>query len=418
MKSKSTPPRTISFRRLITTSISARLLIDIGAQIFNPFLPIFATGLNTDVVVMGRLVSVRNATGLLAPAFGALADRHGYRLVMRTALVVSSLGMITFGMSSNIPVAFIGMLLIGLGMTGFVPTLQAYLSARLPYAQRARGMGMLEYSWALTGILGLSAMGLLIAATSWRAPFFLLSAGLLLMAFVFRTLPTAESERAARLARQAAARQAPAQPLWTRVAAVFHVHENARSTYATIAAGTANFFAAMLFMIIHGVWFADQYGFDARALGLVALLFGIFDLTASVSVSLFTDNFGKRRSVLVGTTGALLGYLLIPWLNVGVAPALLSAAFSRGFFEFAIVANFPLLSEQSPRQRGKVMSLSAATTLGAGTVASLVAPVIYTYTGISGVAALAALSTAFALVILITLVREGRDPDAIKPGAD
>ena len=44
MTSTPEPPRELSFPRLITTSISARLLVDIGAQMFNPFLPIFAAG--------------------------------------------------------------------------------------------------------------------------------------------------------------------------------------------------------------------------------------------------------------------------------------------------------------------------------------------------------------------------------------
>ena len=86
MSATPTTPRQISFARLISTSIVVRLLVDIGVQMFNPFLPIFAAGLNTDLVVMGRLVGLRSAMGLLAPFFGAMADRTGYRRVMSMAL--------------------------------------------------------------------------------------------------------------------------------------------------------------------------------------------------------------------------------------------------------------------------------------------------------------------------------------------
>ena len=48
----------------------------------------------------------------------------------------------------------------GLGIACFVPNLHAYLSARLPYSLRARGLGMVEYSWALTGIIGAVALGI------------------------------------------------------------------------------------------------------------------------------------------------------------------------------------------------------------------------------------------------------------------
>jgi predicted MFS family arabinose efflux permease len=299
------------------------------------------------------------------------------------------------------------MLLLGLGSAGFVPTLQAYIGARLPYAQLARGMGMLEYSWALTGIVGLSLMGLLIAATGWRTPFFLLGAGMLVMVVVLRTLPSARD--ATNLPRPLTTTSSKTS-LAHRIRNFFHVETNAVSTYATIFAAAANFYGGIQFMILHGVWFADQYAFGPRELGYVALLFGCFDLAASVSVSLFTDRFGKRRSAILGTTGAMLGYLLIPWLNIGVVPAVLSAALARGFFEFAIVANLPLLSQQSPNQRAKIMTLSAAITLGVSTISSFIAPVLYTRIGITGVAMISALSSAIALLLLITRVRDHEAP--------
>ena len=59
MTTNPAPTRAISFARLITTCIGARLLGDIGAHMFNPFLPIIAAGIQTDVVVMGRLVDLR-----------------------------------------------------------------------------------------------------------------------------------------------------------------------------------------------------------------------------------------------------------------------------------------------------------------------------------------------------------------------
>ena len=399
--STATPPvagRSMSLARLISICISARLLIDITTQMFNPFLPIFAAGLNTDVVVMGRLVGLRSVMGLLAPLFGSLADRYGYRLVLRGALLTGAVGLAVVGGSQGVPQALVGMAIIGLGTAGFVPTLLAYLSARLPYAQRARGIGILEYSWALTGIVGLSLMGWLIAATTWRTPFFVLSVGLALMAVVFGVLPSAAEERAGRAAHP--------MPLRGGIAGFLDVGENRVSTYATMAAAAAGYFAAMQIMIIHGAWYADAYGLGPRELGLVALLFGCFDLAASVSVSLFTDRIGKRRSVIFGTVGALIGYLIIPWLNVGLAPAVISVALGRGAFEFAIVSFLPLLSEQVPAQRAKVMTLGAAVSLAAMTVAATLAPLIYTRLGISGVASLSAVCAAVSLTLLLTRVRE------------
>ncbi|OUC06250.1 hypothetical protein RY27_22210, partial [Litorilinea aerophila] len=179
----------ISFGRLMGTSIAARLLVDTHSQIFNPFLSLFAAGLGTDVVTMGQLVSLRNLMGLCAPFLGVLADRQGYRRVLRLSLLLGAAGSFLIAGSYHLSMAVVGMVLSGLGIAGFIPTLQAYLSARLPYARRARGMGMLEYSWALTGIVSLSLIGWLIQEWGWRAPFWLLGVGMLAMWTVFTTLP-------------------------------------------------------------------------------------------------------------------------------------------------------------------------------------------------------------------------------------
>jgi predicted MFS family arabinose efflux permease len=177
-----------------------------------------------------------------------------------------------------------------------------------------------------------------------------------------------------------------------------------------MAASALVFLGGMHFMVIHGVWLADQYALGARELGYVALLYGCFDLLASVSVSLFTDRFGKRRSVILGVSGVLLGYLLIPWLNFALIPAVLASALARGFFEFAVVSNLPLLSVQSPNQRGKVMTMNAALTLSCVTVATFSAPSLYVQIGITGIAIIAALCAGMALILLLTRVSEGEVP--------
>ncbi len=396
----------LSFARLITTSIAARIIVDTGVQIFNPFLPLIAAGLGTSVVVMGRLVGLRSAMGLLSPAFGAAADRSSYRLVLRIGLLLTAAGMLIVGSSSSVWPAALGMVVAGLGIAAFVPTLHAYLSARLPYSRRAHGLGMLEYSWALTGIFGLYLMGQLIGVSGWRMPFFVLGGASLLMFAVFSTLPSARDGGAPSHAGEASA--APAN-FAARAVNFFHLGDNAVSAYAAIGVSSFNHFAAVQFMIIYGAWFSSEYGLNAGQLGLVALAFGLFDLTASVSVSLFADAIGKRRSVLIGSTGALLAYLLLPWLNTGVIAAVLGVGLARGLFEFSIVSCIPLLSEQVPTQRAKVMTLSSAITLGAVTLANFVGPALFTGYGVTVVAIASALSAAIGITLLLLFVREPED---------
>ncbi|PKL09199.1 MAG: hypothetical protein CVV51_05060, partial [Spirochaetae bacterium HGW-Spirochaetae-7] len=371
----------LSFRRLVGTGIAAKLVVDICSQIFNPFLPIIANGLGLGVVQMGRLVGLRSAMGVFSPLSGVLSDRLGYRVVIRASLLVMAAGCLLLAASSALWIAVLAIMMLGLGTGAFVPNLQAFVSSHLPYSLRARGLGMIEYSWALTGIVGLSLVGLIIAATGWRTPFYLLAVGMVVMNFVFGAMPGGQRQ-SAELPASLPERDRPGR----RILSIFMVKENRRSTYATILAGTLSFFAAMQVMITHGAWLAGRYGLDAASLGLVALVIGCFDLTASVAVSIFTDRIGKKRSVLIGIAGSLAAYLAMPFLDSGVVPAIAVIAVARMCFEFNIVSHFPLLSEQAPSQRGQVMTLGAASTMLGATLAGITGPWLFVNSGVAAMA--------------------------------
>lgn len=395
--------RFITFRQLLAVGITTRLAADTTNQLFNPFLRSIALGAGLSVVEMGRLVSLRAGMGLFAPFFGALADRYSYRQVMRGGLLTAAIGMYMIGWSNGGGWLVLGMILTGLGMGAFVPTLQAYMSARLPYAQRARGIGILEYSWALAGIIGLQSVGILIERTGWRSPFLVLGSGLLLGWILFGFLPSARSERSA----------APPQsaPLWKRGLGFFRLGANARSAYALILANGLFFYGQFHILIIHGAWLQTEYGLSDAALGTVALIQGFADLGGSVLVSVITDQIGKRRSVLAGMFGALLAYLLLPIANVALVSAVVVIALMRFTFEFAIVSNISFVSEQVPEQRGKVMTLSAALSLLGVTLAGFTGPEAYVRYGVLALGLPAAILTSVAILLIYWRVREV-EPDS------
>jgi predicted MFS family arabinose efflux permease len=381
-------------------AMSARLLVDTGIQTFNPFLPIIANGLGVDIVIMGRLLGVQNLAGMSSPVLGVLAERHSYRRVMQGSLVAGALGFLLIGLSVGLWSALSGLLLIGFCVAGLIPTLVAYLSTRLPYARRARGLGMLEYSWALAGIVGLFVVGQLIELFGWRIPCFGLAAGLLIMAAIFGALPDVRGEH-----KPHSSVTTPGQRR-VLIPRFFALGAGGRSAYCAILAGSLNFVALMQFNLAYGAWFSDQYGMGAAQLGTVALVLGCFDLCASVSVSLFTDRLGKRRSVLLGGLGAMIGFAALPLLNRALLPAVLGLAVTRGFAEFFIVSNISLLSEQTPTQRAKLMTLNVACTQLAMTVAGFSGPWLYTAIGITGLALASSLALAAALVVILFWVRE------------
>jgi len=401
-------PPTLSFKRLIGTNIAVKFQLDVINQIFNPFLTIIAVGFGIDVVTLGRLLSLRSLAGITTPFIGSLAESIGYRTMIRLCLFATAIGSFLIGISTNLSTAVAGLLLTGIATAGFVPVIHAYSSAYLPYEKRARGMGIIEYSWALASIVGLSIMGVVINSYGWRAPFLILGVGLLIAWLVFGTMPEApRQEKREQIGEESLS-------LDQKIKTFFDLGPNARSAYSAICAQGFTFFAAMQLTIAYGAWFATEYGLDPIQLGQVALVVGCFDLLGSISVSLFTDRIGKQRSCLIGNIGMLLGFILLPWLNTGTLLAIFSLALIRGFFEFAIVSAFPLLSIQDPEQPAKVLSLGSTFTWIAGAGAGLTGPWLYVNYGINSVAIISSISVCVAILFLWMRVQD----DAISPDLD
>lgn len=387
--------------RLIGVGLLTRLLIDTAVQLFFPFLPVIARGLNISTVAAGQLVSLRGSMGLLSPLFGELAERIGYRRVMRIGLLLGATGYAIIAIGANLTSAIVGMVLAGLGIFSFTPTLQAYLSNQLPLKRRARGLGTLEYAWALAGIVGLSLFGLLIEATSWRAPFVVLSAGLFVAAVGYQWLPMSK--------------QLPTSPTAVHQGAAngrfFDLGPTKRSAWSSILSQGMVMFAAMNLFITYGTWFADQFNYAPSDLGRLALYLGIADLCGSVIVSSIGDWLGIRRSVLGGIMLSILGYLLLPSLSTQIGTAVVGILLVRFTFEFSVVSNIALLSEQSPNKRAKVMTLAAASALTGATIAGFTGPRLYDQIGVAGIAWTSGAVAALALALVWWRVNEAQSAD-------
>ncbi len=410
------PPRQrlAAYPVLMTVSVLTRLLVNTAGQLFNPFLTIIAAGLGTDVVTLGRMLGVYNATSLCAPFFGSLADRWGYRTTLRLELLIGIVGLLLVGSAFSLPMALFGLVVMGLGFFAFVPTLRAYLAELLPYERRARGFGILEYSWALSGIVGLFLMGQLIAVAGWRAPFFVLAGGLLIAWFVYLELPA--TDRAAPGAKQPVAPDARspsfgtiARTGWRQVTSFLHLESNRRSAWATIIGGTFANFGMLHIATTYGAWLVAAYGLSAAQLGTVALVIGCADLCGSVAASLVADRLGKRRGVLVSWIGACIVALCLPWFDAGLYWAVTALVLLRIASEYGIISHLSLVSGQSTTQRGKVMTLAFAIGRTGGTVASFTGPPAYTAYGIWGLGPIAGLAIALAVLITWLGTRELSD---------
>ncbi len=378
-----------SLRRLLPPMITSRLLGDTANQLFNPFLGTIAAGIGISNQQLGLLVSLRSLSGLSGPALGALADRRGYLTLARLGIILMATGLVVLSLSNSVWTAGAAMLPMGVALGLINPALQAYVGSFVSHSQRARGMGMFEYSWALSGILGLSALGWLIAAFGWRAGVLTLAALLLLSLLLLRKLP-ATAPQAARSQLQAGG-VIGSVSLWCGIAAVGLI-----------------FYASLNVMIIHGVWLGEEFAFSPAALGTVALVLGLADLSGAILVSRSGDRLKPRRLVLAGTLLSAVAYLL-PLAISGLAGVLLALVLMRAFMQVSFVSMLPILSEQRPAARARVLALSAAAGQIGMAVATSSGPWFYSRFGPGALGAVSAGAALAAFLLVLFFVHDSKE---------
>lgn len=385
--------RTLNLRRILTISILGRLAHDIANRIVYPFAPELAAGLKIPLDQFGALVSLRNGVGIIGPVFGALSDRIGHRRSLTIGLLLVAIGLGLIGLSDGLTLPGFGFVISGIGSAIYIPTLLAYASERTPYQRRGRVLGTIELSWAISGMIGLPIMGLLIGSLGWRAPLI----GLAVAAFVCAglTLLLEETPRTLNITSPT-----------LNIGAIFRN----RSALAFIATWFLVFFAFENVQVGYGSWFESHFGLSTTARGGISTLFGIFELTASASSSLFLDRIGKKRGVTGGLSVAVVGYLLLVTLGPLALPWAL-AAISVAFlgFEFSVVSGISVMSELVPQARGTMLAMGVTAGSLGRMAADLVGSAVTANVGFTLAAVMSLVAGGLTVVVFALGVKERQD---------
>lgn len=377
--------------RLVAISLNMRLVVDTTTRLFYPYLPEISRGLGITLAQGGLLISLRSATVFFSPVFGLWNDRRGPRLLLTAALVVQGVSLWWLSAVQGVAPAIPPMLLLGLTSAAFIPTLQAAISELVPFQRRGRVLAVVEFSWALTGLLVLPLLGVIFVARGWQAPLRMVGALSLAVAPLPWLLPL-RREFSGRLRRGVGATMAL---VW-----------RTSSARAAIVVSGLLFVAAETFFVTYGAWLEQSFGLAPDGIGRVAATLGGAELIASTLSSLFIDRVGKRRGVAVGLAAMTLTMAALPLLRASLALATVGMFAFTLSFEFTIVSNIGLISEQVPSARGTVLSLGAMATGIARTICGYVGVALFEWRGIGAVAVLAAAGSALALWILLRWVAE------------
>jgi predicted MFS family arabinose efflux permease len=344
------------------------------------FLPTLAVAFGATTEELTAVLGFGEMAGLCTLLVGRTLDGGGERWIMTGAmlLVATSATLALIGSFLSFAVSFV-VLIVGVSL--YTVGGHTYISRRVPFERRGRAIGIFETSWASALLIGAPIIALLIGRFGWRGPFVVIAVVALLLSLLVARTPDATPPTAD------ATVQHERQPLTAHA-------------WRLVFASAAIAMAGLTTIVIAGTWLDDRLGVSTGGVGLVAMAFGLAELTSSVSSAVFSDRIGKSSTTRVALGLVLIGAAVMTQagssLLVGVVGLL---CFFVGF-EYAIVTSFAIVSEAMPEARGRALAANNAfgtLARGAGTVAS---GVLYVRYGISGPVALTSAAAVVALVLL------------------
>lgn len=339
-----------------------RTILNTAHRMIYPFLAVFARGLGVDVGTVSALVANRSIIGAGTPFLFPFIESRGRRFGMLLGAGLVSAAMGLMALWPSLLSLGVSMALALVGKTFFDPSMLAYIADHVPYERRGTATAFSEFAWSLSFILGVPAMGFLIAKVGWSAPFaaLSLSAALacLLIAWMVR-----DSHRPA----------PHADGLFGNVRAIF--------TSAPALAGLAiGLFASMANEVVNllfGVWLEDSFQLQIAALAGASAVIGLSELGGEGLVALFADRLGKVRAAGIGLAANCLAALLLPLIGRTELGALAGLFLFYTTFEFTLVSQIPLMTEVMPAARATTLSFNLAGHSLGRAGGALLAPVLY-----------------------------------------
>ena len=330
-----------------TVVFFSRLMLNLAVRVTYPFLPAIARGLDISFQQAGFLVAARHCVGLTGALWGVFSERRGCRWGMIIGLTALVLGSFTVSLSRGFALALVGFVLIGISKPVYDPSVQAFVSTRIPYARRAMALGILETSWAGSWLLGIPLSGMLIAYLGWHSPFALISAAALLAIFLTAPLKDVTSTEQASAKNTEQNLSSPSEAPLGKLGATL-----------ILGVSLLMVFANENMVIVYGAWLEEQFHLQVRELGFLSILVGVAELGGELSVVALVDRIGKRKAILGGLILTGFSYLALPFCQTSIYVALAGLVCMFYLFEFTIVSIFPYVSEMVPTERGKWLAFN------------------------------------------------------------
>ncbi len=380
------PPR---FTLQLIAATFTRMVLNTTQRMVYPFLPEIGRGLGVPLESLTVVLSLRSGLGMTAPLFGGLPDRFGRRLAMLAALALFCGAMLLVGLFPSLITFAVVVILVVVAKFVFDPALQAYLADRTPYSRRGLVIAVSEIGWSGGALVGIPLAGFAIARWGWNGPYVPL-AGLSVVcgAVLWFLLP-----------RDRPAAGGTAQPgSWGLVL----------RNGSALAALSLNLLISMSnenLNVVYGAWMERSFHLSLTVLGLSTTVIGVAELAGEALVMALADRLGKRRVIGFGLVLSALAYAALPYVATRLEFALAGLFVVFITFEFTVVAAIPLMTEQVPEARSRMLSATVAFHAGGRMVGALLGGFLFSL-GFTWNGWAAAGFNLLALVLLVALVRD------------
>ncbi len=374
----------------------ARLIINTSKRFPYTFAVALSRGLGVPITGITSLIAVNQATGILSPVFGPLGDRWGYRLMMLAGLGILAVGMLAGGLVPVYPVILLALFSVGLGKSWFDPALQSYIGERVPYQRRGLAMGVAEFSWAGSALVGIPLVGLLITRLGWRSPFLVLGGLALLGVVALARLIPRDDRRKLGAGSTLSFRES-----WQRLSRE-RAALGSLGFSLLITAANDNLF------VIYGIWLESSFGLSILALGAATVVIGLAELLGEGLTAFIADRLGLKRALFTGLVLSALSYVLLPFVGHTLSLALAGLFVAFITFEFTVVTGISLFTEILPGARATMMSSNLAA-MGVGRmIGALMGGAVWLAGGLPAIGLVSAVVCGSALVCLIWGLRHWR----------
>jgi predicted MFS family arabinose efflux permease len=384
------------------TALKSRLNFQVGGFVISrmaystlyrmiyPFLSYFARGMGVDLRSISYAFTVRSLMGLFTPFIAPIADRKGRKLGMLLGAFVYTAAVIFVVLWPTFTAFFIALSLSMIGYLLFIPSMQAYVGDKVPYENRGRVLGITEFAWSLSAIVGVPLMGLIIARKGWLGPFPLLALlGALSFIMVAWMLPKDPAPQHGETHFLSNLRRVLIYPPAIAALLMAGLYTAANETIT----------------LVYGVWVENRFALSIASLGATALAIGVSELGGEVLVTTLTDRIGKRRAIGLGIIGNCLAALALATIGRWLPGAMIGLFLFYLTFEFTVVSGIPLMTEIVPGARATMMAAHMSVIAIGRSIGDLVAPSLFTQTFLPGIALNAAAAILFNLLALVALKR-------------